>query len=290
MAPKWTQKPIKNILLDINGVLYESGEEHAIEGSVDAMKRLVEHGFEFCLVTNECTTPKRLLTEKLNAFGFDMITSDRIVSPAPTACEYIIQRGLRPRLHVWNDILEDFQPALDRLRESGAGEQPANCLVIGDVMSQLSRDFVDESLEIMLKCPEKPQIISLGAGRYYKDAGRLRLDTGAFAKAFAYALDIDEITCLGKPSAEFFGQALNVLSAKTTSNQKPPTYENTIMIGDDVVSDVGGAQAMGMRGFLVRTGKYKPSDETDRGVIPDDVFDNLYEATDKIISQVSHVV
>jgi phospholysine phosphohistidine inorganic pyrophosphate phosphatase len=249
--------------------------------------RLVENGFEFCLVTNECTLPKRLLTKKLNSFGFDMITADKIVSPAPTACEYIIRKGLRPRLHVWHGVLEDFQPALDAINKSSAeGVFAENCLVVGDVMSQLSRDLVDESLEIMLKCPETPQIISLGAGRYYKDSGRFRMDTGAFAKAFAYALGIDEITCLGKPSAEFFNQALNVVASKAHRAGQTTTTsvcEETIMIGDDIVSDVGGAQKMGMRGFLVRTGKYKTSDETDRGVTADDVFDNLYDAVNKII-------
>lgn len=34
----WQVKPIKNLLLDINGVLFESGEEYPIEGSVEAMK------------------------------------------------------------------------------------------------------------------------------------------------------------------------------------------------------------------------------------------------------------
>ena len=29
------------------------------------------------------------------------------------------------------------------------------------------------------------------------------------------------------------------------------------MIGDDIVSDVGGAQACGIRGVQVRTGKYR---------------------------------
>jgi len=29
------------------------------------------------------------------------------------------------------------------------------------------------------------------------------------------------------------------------------------MIGDDIVSDVGGAQACGIRGIQVRTGKYR---------------------------------
>lgn len=29
------------------------------------------------------------------------------------------------------------------------------------------------------------------------------------------------------------------------------------MVGDDIVSDVGGAQACGIRGIQVRTGKYR---------------------------------
>ena len=30
-----------------------------------------------------------------------------------------------------------------------------------------------------------------------------------------------------------------------------------VMIGDDIVGDVGGAQTAGMRGVQVRTGKYR---------------------------------
>jgi len=33
-----------------------------------------------------------------------------------------------------------------------------------------------------------------------------------------------------------------------------------VMIGDDIVSDVGGAQACGIRGIQVRTGKYRFTD------------------------------
>jgi ribonucleotide monophosphatase NagD (HAD superfamily) len=34
------------------------------------------------------------------------------------------------------------------------------------------------------------------------------------------------------------------------------------MIGDDMRSDIGGAQASGIRGLLVRTGKFRPEDLT----------------------------
>lgn len=273
MAFKWAEKPIKNILLDINGVLFESGEEHAIAGSVEAMKRLVERKFGFCLVTNECTTAKRLLAKKLNNFGYQFIEPDHIVSPAPVACRYLEQENLVPRLHVWDGVEEDFSPTLERLRASGP-RQP-NCLVVGDAMSKISRDYMDESLEIMLNSPEPPKIISLGTGRYYKDSGRLRMDTGAYVAAFEFCLGTKAVN-FGKPTEAFFRDALDVVGGLP---------EDTVMIGDDIVSDVGGAQRLGMRAFLVRTGKYKKSDETDRGVTADHVFDDLKQAMDMIIEQ-----
>jgi len=33
-------------------------------------------------------------------------------------------------------------------------------------------------------------------------------------------------------------------------------------VGDDVVGDVGGAQAAGCKAVLVKTGKYRPGDES----------------------------
>lgn len=279
-AFKWAERPIKNILLDINGVLFESGEDQAIAGSVEAMNLLKKHGFNFCLVTNECTTAKRLLAKKLNDFGYHFIRPEHIVSPAPVACRYLEQEKLTPRLHIWDGVEEDFKPVLDRLNNKTPAEQMAqpNCLVVGDAMDKINRNYMDESLEIMLDSPEPPQIISLGAGRYYKDAGRLRMDTGAYVAAFEFCLGTKAIN-FGKPTEAFFREALAVVCPDNGGS------EETIMIGDDIVSDVGGAQKLGMRGFLVRTGKYKKSDETERGVKADYVFDNLKQAMEMIIAQ-----
>ena len=55
------------------------------------------------------------------------------------------------------------------------------------------------------------------------------------------------------------------------------------MVGDDVSSDVGGAQAAGIRGVLVRTGKFRPSDENHATVKPDLVVDNLSALVDMIL-------
>lgn len=55
------------------------------------------------------------------------------------------------------------------------------------------------------------------------------------------------------------------------------------MVGDDVVSDVGGAQSCGMRGILVRTGKFRAADECHPEVKPFYVADNLFEAVKHIL-------
>ncbi|XP_013930419.1 PREDICTED: phospholysine phosphohistidine inorganic pyrophosphate phosphatase, partial [Thamnophis sirtalis] len=56
-----------------------------------------------------------------------------------------------------------------------------------------------------------------------------------------------------------------------------------IMIGDDIVNDVGGAQQCGMRAVQVRTGKYRPCDEQHPEVKADLYVNNLAEAVDTIL-------
>ncbi len=58
------------------------------------------------------------------------------------------------------------------------------------------------------------------------------LDLGAYTTALEYACDISAII-MGKPSKEYFSAALESM------NLKP---EEVVMIGDDITSDIGGAQ------------------------------------------------
>jgi ribonucleotide monophosphatase NagD (HAD superfamily) len=72
---------------------------------------------------------------------------------------------------------------------------------------------------------------------------------------------------LGKPAAAFFHTALRQLGADA---------EHTAMIGDDVESDVLGAQQHGLAGVLVRTGKYQPDHEAGvDGHRPDHVINSF---------------
>ena len=48
-----------------------------------------------------------------------------------------------------------------------------------------------------------------------------------------------------------------------------------VVVGDDVRTDVEGAQAAGARGVLVRTGKFRLADLDEQDVQPDRVLDSI---------------
>ena len=71
---------------------------------------------------------------------------------------------------------------------------------------------------------------------------------------------------VGKPSGEFFRLALSHLDL---------VPHQVAMVGDDWESDIAGAQRVGLRTILVRTGKYRAGDCEKLETPPDGVADSL---------------
>jgi ribonucleotide monophosphatase NagD (HAD superfamily) len=72
---------------------------------------------------------------------------------------------------------------------------------------------------------------------------------------------------LGKPAGEFFQAAADRLGV--------PNRE-VLMLGDDIETDIAGAQSAGMQAALVRTGKFRELDLAGP-VAPDAVLDSVAE-------------
>jgi ribonucleotide monophosphatase NagD (HAD superfamily) len=47
------------------------------------------------------------------------------------------------------------------------------------------------------------------------------------------------------------------------------------MVGDDINSDVGGARSTGIRGILVRTGKFSEKKLEESGIVPYRIIDSI---------------
>ncbi|NXK65687.1 LHPP phosphatase, partial [Sylvietta virens] len=229
-----------------------------------SLRRIKASGLKLQLCTNETQATRENFVRKLRAMGFDISVAE-VTAPAPAACCLLKERGLRPHLLVHDDLVPEF---------AEVDKTNPNCVVLGDAAENFTYANLNETFRLLIGM-EKPVLISLGKGRYYKETDGLKLDVGAYMKALEYACDI-QAEVVGKPSKRFFESALAELGV-------PP--EQAIMIGDDIVNDVGGAQQCGMRALQVRTGKYRPSDENHPGVKPDAYVNNLAEAVDIILQQ-----
>jgi len=96
------------------------------------------------------------------------------------------------------------------------------------------------------------------------------LSAGPFAAALEYATG-KEAEVIGKPSPGFFLGALREMGAGP---------REAAMVGDDIVTDIGGAQFCGMKGIQVRTGKYREEVVRRSGITPDLVIGSLADLPD----------
>jgi HAD superfamily hydrolase (TIGR01458 family) len=109
------------------------------------------------------------------------------------------------------------------------------------------------------------ELYCLHKNRWWQTKHGPRLDAGAFVAGLEYASDT-LATVLGKPSSAYFAAALDALDADARL---------AWMVGDDVESDIRGAQLHGMRTVLVRTGKFRPDTFDRSGVRPDVLLSSL---------------
>ncbi|XP_017713309.1 PREDICTED: haloacid dehalogenase-like hydrolase domain-containing protein 2 isoform X2 [Rhinopithecus bieti] len=123
-----------------------------------------------------------------------------------------------------------------------------NAVVIGLAPEHFHYQILNEAFRLLL---DGAPLIAIHKARYYKRKDGLALGPGPFVTALEYATDT-KATIVGKPEKTFFLEALRGTGCEP---------EEAVMIGDDCRDDVGGAQDVGMLGILVKTGKYRASDE-----------------------------
>lgn len=138
-------------------------------------------------------------------------------------------------------------------------------VVIGDYGERWSYAELNRAFRLLMQTPS-PLLVALGMTRYWLADDGLRLDTAPFVMALSHASGVDPVV-LGKPARPFFDAALTSLGT---------TAERTLMIGDDIRGDVGGALAAGTAAALVRTGKFRAED-LEGDIRPDWVLESIAE-------------
>ncbi|CAL1274784.1 unnamed protein product [Larinioides sclopetarius] len=255
------QWDVKGILLDITGVLYESGHG-AIKGSVEAIEKLRHSKIPFRFVTNETARTRPNLVTKLKSIGFSLSESE-IFSPGVATSAFLKEKNLRPFLLVHPELLPEF---------SDCDQTSPNCVVVGDAAENFSYENMNKAFQLLFNS-ENPVLISMGKGKYYKEKGEIVMDLGGFTAALEFAVGT-EAKVIGKPSPEYFRNALKDIGANPSE---------AVMVGDDINSDVHAAQKCGLKGVLVKTGKFRESDLMHPVFKPDAVVDDLAHFVDSLL-------
>jgi HAD superfamily hydrolase (TIGR01458 family) len=247
------------ILLDVDGVLLVSGEP--IQGAADSIRRLRANGHRLRFVTNTTTRSRAQLAETLRAEGFE-IEDDEVQTAAVTAVAALRnKRVLALTMHALVGDLEGIElvgEGAEAVLLGGADDTPETNLVFSYM--NLARAFAELELGAQLYC--------LHRNRWWQTKRGPLLDSGAFVAGLEYAAQVEAVV-LGKPSSAYFAAACEALDADPTM---------TWMVGDDLESDIAGAQGMGMRSVLVRTGKFRP-----------DAVERSRTQPDGIVSSIAHL-
>jgi HAD superfamily hydrolase (TIGR01458 family) len=230
-----------------------------------------EH-IEFRLVTNTSSKSRVRIAELLSQAGIDVDVGE-IQTAVSSAASYLTDTypGARCLFLNEGDTGDDLEGVT--LVDAGDVANPAadadaaadaEVILLGGAGPSLTYGQLDA---VFKRAMDGVPLMALHRNtRFQTDRGPA-LDMGAFIVGLEDAASV-EVTVVGKPAATFFRSALAGLGAVA------PT---TCMVGDDLVSDVLGAQAVGIIGILVRTGKFRPADLDGADGRPDHVLDGIGE-------------
>jgi HAD superfamily hydrolase (TIGR01458 family) len=243
---------VRGILADMDGVWFVDNE--AVPGAAQALARIRERGIPLRIISNTTRRTREQLAEKMQRLGMH-VDPGEVISTPRVAAELLRRRGVRTaKLLVCDDILPEF-----------AGIVPSDkpeVIVIADIGDAWSYALMSELFHMVMN---GAGIVALHRGRYWQVAEGLKLDIGAFVVGLEYATG-KAATVVGKPSPEMFNAAIHDMGRSPN---------DVIMIGDDIRQDIGGAQAAGIRGVLVKTGKYREELAAGEKVKPDLVLDSI---------------
>jgi HAD superfamily hydrolase (TIGR01458 family) len=243
----------EGFLLDVDGVLVEAWK--ALPGAVDAISELKTRAVPFRFITNTTAKTRRELAETLGNAGFEVDASEVLTAPSATAAYLQAHHaGKKCFLIAKGDVDEDLE-GIELVQEG------AEVVIIGGAEENFTYDNLNRAFRMLM---DGAALVSMHRNLYWKTDEGLTLDAGAFLTGLEQAAGVEAVV-VGKPAAEFFQAGLSALGLSA---------DRVAMVGDDLHNDVLAAQKVGMRGVLVRTGKFRSTD-LDGTERPDDVIDSI---------------
>ena len=230
---------VKGLLIDLEGVLYSDNK--LISGSIEAIKEFRKNNLKLRFLTNTTTTPRNLIFNKLQDFGFN-IKEEEIFTPIIATKNYLRDNRVKKIALVTNvEIIEEFN-------DYEITQKNPEVVIMGDIYKNFKWEILDRIFKLVYL--ENSALIALHQNKYCMRDGKISLDLGPFVKAIEYSSGKKSIL-MGKPEKNFFDLAVKDLEL---------IKDNILMIGDDITSDIEGSINANLKAIQVKTGKFQEKD------------------------------
>jgi 3-hydroxyisobutyrate dehydrogenase/2-hydroxy-3-oxopropionate reductase len=250
------------LIIDLDGVVWLSGEP--IDGAVEAVAALREHGTRLLFLTNDPSRSRAEQAARLNAIGIHARADDVMTSATATAHFLAGQERLRGRA-----AFVIGSPAFrQELVDAGfvvvtATDTPRADLVV--VGGHPGFNFV-ELRGAIRAVVGGAQLFAAGRDPFVPTPEGPEPATGAILAAVETASGVTA-TVVGKPEAYMFELARDALA----------DCEHVAVVGDNLASDIAGAKGAGLDAILVLTGAAEEADLAGAEHQPDLVLASLAE-------------
>jgi HAD superfamily hydrolase (TIGR01450 family) len=246
-----------HLLLDLDGVMYLGGEP--IPGSVETVLDLRRRGRQVRFVTNDPTNTAQFYAERLARIGLPTPPAE-IVPVAQAMLEYLRAQerleGLTAHVVGSPGMKEYFAASGLRLLDGPAAEA-AEVVAVGGWW-----DFDYHQLKLAGRAARQARHFLLSASdAAFPMPDGLWPGAGAIAAGIAYMAGRQPVA-VGKPEPWLFRAAAETL----------PPGGRIAMVGDNLETDILGAQRAGYSALLVLTGHTSPADLTTASIRPDYVL------------------
>ncbi len=246
------------LLVDIDGVLTVSWR--ALPGVAEAVHELRGAGVPLRFLTNTTSQSRAAITRLLVEAGVDVVEEEILTTTAVTAAHLRLEHpGARCLLLNSGDVEADLAGV--RVVD-GADLGAVDVVVIGGAGPEFSYEALNRALQAVV---DGAALVAMHRNLTWRTDRGLQLDGGAYVAALEQASGV-EATVIGKPAPTMFRLGLDSIGIAP---------EDAAMVGDDLANDVLAAQAVGVTGVLVRTGKFRPEVLDASPEQPDVVLDSF---------------
>lgn len=226
------------IFFDIEGTLTHEGR--LISGAVEVLRMVRDGGANIRFLTNITAKMPQTIAEDLRTCGLSA-NDDEIFTAASACATYARLRNLETVRLI---ISEEISPLFVGLKED---KHNPSAIIIGDVAEQFDFNLLDD---LFRQIDEGSELIAMSRNLFWFNKGRKQLDAGTFVSALELATGREAIVC-GKPSDVIFSMAV-----KSLENPRC----RILVVGDDIKTDIAGANQAGLEAVLVGTGKFQHQD------------------------------